>query len=294
MKYNRTLLAFVVVLTFTLTAGAQSTNLPLGNPSDATDAVTNKDNFLIVKKQYVLSFNNDKGGPNWVNWHLQASDIGTEERGDFHPDNSLPAGFKKLTKADYTNTGFDRGHVCNSKDRTNTRVNNDATFLMTNILPQSPDSNQGPWKRLEDFERTLAKAGNELYIIAGAFGSGGTGEIKVTKNKKIIKRIPVSATEIVDGEVTVPKTFWKVMLVIKKGNNDLNRINAETRTIAVCMANKQGTRSADWHKSITTIRNVEAATGYDFFSELPTAVQDAIEKRRDSSAVGPTTTNPCQ
>jgi endonuclease G len=169
-----------------------------------------------VKKQYVLSFNDDKGGPNWVTWHLQASDIGAEERGDFHVDESLPPGFKRIAKKDYNNTGFDRGHVCNSKDRTNTRANNDATFLMTNILPQSPDSNQGPWKRLEDFERSLAKQGNELYIIAGAFGSGGTGEIKVLKNKKIVKRIPVSAKKIVGEQVTVPGTFWKVLVVLKK------------------------------------------------------------------------------
>jgi len=47
---------------------------------------------------------------------------------------------------------------------------------MTNILPQAPDNNQGPWKNLEDFERSLANDGNELCIIAGAFGSGGTGK----------------------------------------------------------------------------------------------------------------------
>src|SRR5262245_26842475 len=173
--FSLALLVFLLSITMCVTA-QDSVQLTLGNPSNATDDESNKDNFLIVKKQYVLSFNNEKGGPNWVSWHLQASDIGDEDRGDFRADDSLRIGFKKITKKDYNNSGFDRGHVCNSKDRTNTRANNDATFLMTNILPQSPDSNQGPWKRLEDFERTLAKQGNELYIIAGAFGSGGTGE----------------------------------------------------------------------------------------------------------------------
>jgi hypothetical protein len=36
-----------------------------------------------------------------------------------------------------------------------------------------PDNNQGPWVKLENFERELATEGNELYIIAGAFGTGG-------------------------------------------------------------------------------------------------------------------------
>jgi endonuclease G, mitochondrial len=84
------------------------------------------------------------------------------------------------------------------------------------------------------------------------------------------------------------------MWVIKKGNNDLSRIKADTRTIAVCMRNQQGTRSDDWHASITTVRKVEAATGYNFFSALPTAIQNAIETRRDSSAVGPPNSDPCQ
>src|SRR2546427_2335377 len=63
-----------------------SIHLTVGNPSGATDDTGNKDNFLMVKDQYALSFNNTKGGPNWVSWHLQASDIGNENRGDFHPD----------------------------------------------------------------------------------------------------------------------------------------------------------------------------------------------------------------
>lgn len=257
-----------------------SVHLTLGNPSGATDSTSNKDNFLMVKDQYALSFNNTKGGPNWVSWHLQASDIGDEERGDFHPDNTLPVGFKKITKADYNNSGFDRGHICNSKDRTDTRENNDATFFMTNILPQAPDNNQGPWVKLENFERELAGQGNELYIIAGAFGSGGTG-----KNG--------AATKIASGKVNVPKVFWKVMVILPAGSNDLSRIKSSTRAIAVCMPNKQGIRNTDWKTFVTTIRNVETATHYNFLSLVPTAAQNAIETRRDSVGQGPASTNPC-
>jgi len=256
-----------------------SVHLTLGNPSGATTDTSNLDNFLMVKEQYALSFNNTKGGPNWVSWRLEASDIGTEARGDFHPDNSLPDGFKKITKANYNNSGFDRGHICNSKDRTDTRENNDATFFMTNILPQAPDNNQGPWVKLENFERDLAKQGNELYIIAGAFGSGGTG-----KNG--------ASTTIASGEVNVPRTFWKVMVILPEGTNDLSRIDSSTRAIAVCMRNKQGIRNRTWQSFVTTIRNVEAVTHYNFLSELPISVQNAIETHRD--AVGTASANPCQ
>jgi endonuclease G, mitochondrial len=268
-----------------------SIHLTLGNPSGATDSTSNKDNFLMVKDQYALSFNNSRGGPNWVSWHLQASDIGKEDRAPtFSPDTTLPAGFKRIVTKDYTGSGFDRGHICNSKDRTNTRANNDATFLLTNILPQGPGNNQGPWVRLENFERELANQGNEVYIVAGAFGEGGTGQIK-PKNKKAKL---VNATTIAGGKITVPKTFWKVMVILPAGENDTSRINANTRVIAVCMVNKTQIRPNDWHTFITTIQNVEAATGYDLLSELPSGVQTALASKRDSSAVGPANKNPCQ
>ena len=47
------------------------------------------------------------------------------------------------------------------------------TFYMTNILPQAPGNNQGPWVQLENYERELASGGNELYVISGGSGSKG-------------------------------------------------------------------------------------------------------------------------
>src|SRR5262249_20673608 len=126
-----------------------------------------------------------------------------------------------------------------------------------------------------------ANQGNELYLIAGAFGTGGTG-----KNG--------AKSTIAAGKVNVPKTFWKVMVILPEGNNDLSRIKSNTRAIAICMPNKQGVRNVDWHTFVTTIRNVETATHFNFLSEVPVATQNAIETRRDSSATGPANTNPCQ
>jgi endonuclease G, mitochondrial len=264
------------------TTKSLSLHLALGNPSGATPDEANPDNFLMVKDQYCLSYNNTNGGPNWVSWHLTASDIGNEARGDFRSDDSLPEDFKMVTKADYTGTKFDRGHVCNSKDRTNTRENNNATFLMTNILPQAPDNNQGPWRILEDFERSIANEGNELYIYAGAYGSGGTGGKNVPENS------------INDGDINVPKIFWKVIVVLPEGDNDLKRIDANTRTLAVCMPNTQGIRNTPWQTFVTTIANVEKASGLQLLSVVPATTQQAIESKRAPEGQGSASTNPCQ
>ena len=41
---------------------------------------------------------------------------------------------------------------------------------MTNVLPQSPDNNRGPWVDLENYARDLVEDGYGLYIIAGGYG----------------------------------------------------------------------------------------------------------------------------
>ena len=41
----------------------------MGNPSNATEEC-NADNYLMAKPYFALSYNNSKGTPNWVSWHL--------------------------------------------------------------------------------------------------------------------------------------------------------------------------------------------------------------------------------
>ena len=148
-----------------------------------------------------------------------------------------------------------------SGDRTSTAANNRQTFLMTNILPQAPDNNQGPWVQLENYLRSLVSSGKELYIIAGGDESLGT---------------------INDGRVRVPGFTFKVIMVLDAGSNDLARVNTSTRLIAVSMPNRQGIRSNPWRMYRTSVDQVEIFTGLNFFSNVPAAVQNVIEARVDS------------
>ena len=65
--------------------------------------------------------------------------------------------------------------MCPAHDRSAEQKDIEATFYMTNIVPQSPASNQRGWERLEDYCRTLAKRGHELYVVCGPHGVGGEG-----------------------------------------------------------------------------------------------------------------------
>ncbi|MBD0347353.1 MAG: DNA/RNA non-specific endonuclease [Coleofasciculus sp. Co-bin14] len=238
----------------------RSVHLTLGNLSNAS--TINANNYLLQKPQYSLSYNNDKGIPNWVSWQLNKSWMGDAPRqNDFRPDDTLPAGWYRVKPTDYTNSGYDRGHMTPSEDRTKKVADNSATFLMTNIIPQAPDNNQGPWARLESYCRDLVKKeGKELYIISGGYGTKGT----------------------INGKVSVPANTWKVIVVLDRPGQGVRGITTSTRVIAVNMPNSNGIRAVNWKTYRTTVRQIESKTRYNFLSNVPIAVQNAIETRVDA------------
>ncbi len=62
---------------------AVSSNLLLGNPSGATADPSNRNNYLMDKGYFVLSYNNARGTPNWVSWRLTQSDLGSARANAF-------------------------------------------------------------------------------------------------------------------------------------------------------------------------------------------------------------------
>ncbi len=240
--------------------------LILGNPSGATANIANENNYLMVKGAYSMSYNRSRNIPNWSAWRLDSSWIGSANSGNFAPDTSLPAGWYQVTPTDYSEPIYDRGHMCPSGDRTITQPINDQTYLMTNIIPQLPANNQGPWVDFENYCRTLAASGNEIYIFSGGVGNHTT----------------IGASQDPDKRVVVPTLTWKVVLVMPNGNDDLTRASVRsTRAFGVIMSNVSITQASPWRNYRTTVDAVEYLTGYDFFNQIPKNTQEIIERRRD-------------
>ncbi|WP_240635428.1 DNA/RNA non-specific endonuclease [Hymenobacter rigui] len=256
-------------------------HLTMGNPSGAVADVNQPTNYLMEKPQYALSYHRDQGKPNWVSWYLAPKWVGSAPRqNDFRADNTLPAGWYQVSTSSYSGSGFDRGHNCPSADRTSSVPDNSATFLMTNMIPQSPTNNQQTWAALENYGRTLIDAGNEVYIIMGSYGKGGNGVIRANGQPDR----PVYAETIDQGRIQVPKRIWKVLVVLPQGTNDISRVNASTRIIAIDTPNDNG-MTTNWGQYRTTVDAIEAATGLDLLSALPTSVQQVVEAQVDN---GPT------
>ncbi|MBM4778769.1 MAG: DNA/RNA non-specific endonuclease [Archangiaceae bacterium] len=240
------------------TAGvALSTHTVLGLPDDSS--VGRLDRWLLVKPQYVSSYDTTLKTPRWVSWRLDPTWLGSATRAtSFRRDTQLPTTAGQARDEDFRNSGFDRGHLCPSADRTSTDLDNDATFVFTNIVPQTHASNAGTWATLEDEARTLVAQGKTVVITAGPiFG--------------------VTPQNIGAG-VPVPLSTFKVAVVFD-GAPTAN-LTTSTRVIAVIVPNTT-TVSGNWRQFRVTARSIEQATGLDFLSDVPRAVQDVVENRLD-------------
>lgn len=248
-------------------AGAQATSgsvhLALGSPR----AVNPGDEYLMLKPQYALSYNRQRNVANWVSWNLDASYFGSTPRhkGKFLVDSSLPSGFYHVEDRDYAGSGFDRGHMVRSEERTRTTEDNAATFLLPNVLPQRHDLNAGPWLRLEDYCQALSqKEGKELYITAGGLFS--------------------AQPETIGHGVAVPDDCFKIVVVLERGQG-LSDVTTSTRVIAVIMPNTTGILDEPWGQYRTSVSEIERRSGFSFLALVPEPARRALVTRVDT---GPT------
>jgi endonuclease G, mitochondrial len=233
---------------------AASPHVALGIPTDADPT----DEILLDRREYVLSYDAVRNGPNWASWQLDDSHLGpTHRRNDFRPDRLLPIGVYQVTPQDYADSGYDRGHLCPSADRARDATQNSLTFLMTNVQPQLHELNAGPWARLEKYERELAaRTDAELYIVAGGI---------FEPNPPTIGR-----------GVAVPRANYKVIVLLKKGQTAAE-IATDTEVIAVVLPNLPGVSRHAWTEYLVSVDEIERQTGYDLLGNVPLPVQVEIE-----------------
>lgn len=233
-----------------------SIHLECGIPKDKDSA----DDYIIIRQQYALSYNYKLGTPNWVSWEMNSNWFGDVERyeGNFITDNELPSNYTKIKHSDYTNSGYDRGHLVRSEERTKTVEDNKSTFLMTNIIPQTQDLNRGVWLNLEYYLENLCKKENkQIFVISGGIYSSGTK---------------------INNLVAIPDTCYKIAVVLDKGQSRKD-ITKNTRVIAVKMPNIEGIRSDKWEKYTTTIDAIEYSTGYDFLNYIKDDIENILESK---------------
>ncbi|MGN0845797.1 MAG: DNA/RNA non-specific endonuclease, partial [Kiritimatiellia bacterium] len=126
------------------------------------------------------------------------------------------------------------------------------TFQMTNIAPQRPALNRGPWRELEQYIANLwtAKYG-EIWVIAGT----------------VPARTPAKRARLGDTSIEIPEKFY---MVIASQTED------SVRVLAVLMDQNAGRWDFPVH-SIVSVDELERLTGLDFFPEMQKSLQTSLE-----------------
>lgn len=227
--------------------GDASPHLRLGKP----EAV-----YERVRDGYALAEDARLKIPLWVQYELRPDDLGKgEERSDdFRADPSIPEGARSEL-ADYRGSGYDRGHMAPAADMKRSPDAMTESFLLSNMAPQvGAGFNRGIWKNLEDAVRGWVERRGPLTII--------TGPVFLPEGAFVRYRI------IGQNRVAVPTHFFKIVV----DTQDPSRPDA----LAFLLPN-ENLSGRDFREFLTTIDEIEAATGLNFLSSLPTAVQRVVE-----------------
>ena len=242
LRWNFLLLIYILFSLFGLSAAEppQYDNLALGIPG--------KCDTLIDRPGYALGYIEYHEQATFVIYKLTAREALTKEAlrtNRFRSDPEIPTG--SATTGDYRRSGYDRGHLAPAADMAFSVQTMADSFFMSNMSPQKPAFNRGIWKRLEEQVRQIAIREKAIYVV--------TGPILPKK-----KTVTIGA-----NQVTVPTHYYKVIF----------DLTPPRKMIGFILPNEGSDRPLE--DFAVTVDVVEKATGLDFFSALPNAVQEKLE-----------------
>ena len=210
--------------------------------------------FLVVCEEgrYTLWYDTLYRQAAWTAHRLTAADLDrgkAERKNRFVICRTVKAkGWPYATDDDYTRSGYDRGHLVPSADRLVSQQENDATFRLSNIAPQTPRLNRGVWNNLEAEIRRIVQRVDTLWIVTGS-------ELKP------------GLPRIGRNGIGVPEHFFKALLA-KKGE--------EYRAIAFIVPNRESIGAVFWEYAVT-VDEAERLSGLDFFPDLPDELEVRLE-----------------
>lgn len=196
---------------------------------------------------FTLSYNKENKTPNYVAWELLGAEVSTEwpRTDNFWQDPDI---IGCTAHRDYTNSGYDRGHMCPAADQKWSEQAMIDCFVMANMCPQLHALNAGAWETLENKEREWAKRDSAIMIIAGPIYNSDNNNYYG------------------NAKVRIPDAFFKVLAVPYLDN---------PRGIAFVYPNMNC--PGNMQDYATSIDKVEELVGFDFLSSLPDDIESHIE-----------------
>lgn len=223
----------------------------------APTSTTYPNPWIVLKNEgYESAYDETFKNPAWVAYHLSGPVGTTAPRSSGYPTD--PRSTAAVTAADFP-PGYDHGHM--APNEAIAEFFSDAaqaeTFLMTNMVPQKPGLNRGPWKSLETLEYSKwEQEFHDVWVI--------DGPVYTTADDQ-----PINPTNRYGAkQVSIPVACFKIIWV--------NDAAGKVKTLAFIMPQDPGTshHPADY---LTSIREIERRTGLNFNSSWTTVKQDAVE-----------------
>ena len=210
-----------------------------------------KDLVTLNRGDFLVGWSPSLRHPVWAAYHVPSKlRFEAGKRPAYTKDRSVES---SPLPADYAHAGYDRGHMV-PNFAIATRFGQDAqkkTFQMTNIAPQSPGLNRGPWREMEHriAEFWTQKYG-EMWVIVGAIP--GTQTLPAAKN------------------VSVPAQFYMVVV---------GQTSEGVRALAVLL--DQNAKRGDFPvHNIVTIDELEKLSGLEFFPDMPKFLKTPLKLDR--------------
>ena len=171
-------------------------------------------------------------------------------------------------------TGYTRGHMIGSSDRTISVATNKQVFYYSNIgaqLSSGFNTGGGAWNNLESQVDGYLCA-DTLYQVVGC--------VFKTWTDKYGKTISAKTASGANGTFQVPTAWYKVLLRTKKGNTgkSVDKCSADELQCVAFILGHYGNQS---HKPTTndmySVTEVEKLTGLTFFPNVPNAPKSSFQ-----------------
>lgn len=228
-----------------------SAQIPSGIELEIPISIVSRQEQIIHHAGYTVSYNKDWKISNWISYELTRQETrGNEKRSNRFINDPLVKGII-ATNADYSRSGYDKGHMAPAADMKWSSTAMKESFYFSNMCPQHPQLNRRGWKNLEEKIRDWAIADSAIIIICGP----------------IIEKHPQS---IGKNKIPVPKQFFKVVL---------SPFTNPIRSIGFLFDNEQAVEPLSSYT--VTVDSIENITGIDFFAPLPDEIENKIEAEVD-------------
>ncbi|KAI8891175.1 hypothetical protein K501DRAFT_235070 [Backusella circina FSU 941] len=251
---------------------SQSGILKFGNPGPIHD--------LLEHTAYTASFNRKERIPYWVGEHLTSENIQagvnvSRKHSKFTEDMTIPELFRVYTK-DYTNSGYDRGHMAPAADAVSTQQSLDETFLLTNIAPQAGIGfNRQYWAYFENFCRDLTANFSDVYVYTGPLflphlseeNNSANVMVQFDSEDYVAKTAPQlkyrMEYDVIGSKmplIAVPTHFFKIIL--------LEQEDSTFAMGAFVLPNQAIANKTPLSQFQVNLKAIERAAGLEFFKEI--------------------------